>query len=225
MKPSKNLRDEWYQKHYNLVNASAITNSLASKIMHSLIEACNKSNLNLDILEVGANKGEHLEFVVDDYKSYMMTDIRRIEIPNLERDKRHHFVIADVQSLPFKESTFDRVISTCLLHHLDDPIQGLLEMRRVTRIGGIITILIPNDPGIMYRLLRWGTTLRYAKKLGILNETQLFHALEHRNHYLQLKSLLFEVFSLDLISSSYFPLFIESYNLNAFTVFTVTKKF
>jgi ubiquinone/menaquinone biosynthesis C-methylase UbiE len=224
MESSKNLRDEWYQKNYNLINASAITNSLASKIMHRVMEVSNKSNLNSEILEVGANKGEHLDFVVDDYKSYVMTDIRRTDIPNLKRDKRHHFVIADVQNLPFKEYTFDRVISTCLLHHLDDPIQGLLEMRRVTKVGGVITILIPNDPGIMYRILRWGTTLRYAKKQGILNEAQLFHALEHRNHYLQLRSLLFEVFSPDLISSSYFPLFIESYNLNAFTVFNVTKR-
>lgn len=224
MKSSKDLRDEWYKENYNLVNASAISNSPVSKIMHRVIEASHKSNLNFKILEVGANKGEHLEYVVDDYSSYVMTDIRPVDIPHLEDDRRRIFVVADVQNLPFGNGTFDRVISTCLFHHLDDPVQGFLELRRVTRVGGVITILIPNDPGILYRFLRWGTTLRNAKKLGILKEAQLFHALEHRNHYLQLKSLLFEVFSVDSISSKHFPLLVESYNLNALTVFNVRRK-
>lgn len=31
------------------------------------------------------------------------------------------FEVADVQNLPFKNDSFDRTISTCLLHHLDNP--------------------------------------------------------------------------------------------------------
>jgi ubiquinone/menaquinone biosynthesis C-methylase UbiE len=63
------------------------------------------------------------------------------------------FVAADVEELPFKSESFDRVISTCLFHHLGNPLKGFEELRSVTRKGQTISILIPNDPGMMYRFL------------------------------------------------------------------------
>lgn len=223
MKQNGVNRDEWYEKSYNQVNATAIPNSIVSKVMHRLIEKQFKSNSGLRILEVGANQGEHLQFVASDYKSYLLTDIRSIEISDNLKDKRNNFQIADVQNLPFEDQTFDRVVSTCLFHHIDDPMKGFDEVRRVTKQGGMITILIPNDPGIMYRLLRNVTTLRNAKRLGILKETQLVHALEHKNHYLQLHTLLLEIFIKDSISTVNFPFLVKSYNLNALTVFNISK--
>ena len=45
-----------------------------------------------------------------------------------------NFVKADAEAIPFSGNFFDRVLSTCLLHHVDDPLQVLLEMRRVTNL-------------------------------------------------------------------------------------------
>jgi SAM-dependent methyltransferase len=131
--------------------------------------------------------------------------------------------IADVESLPFADKSFDRVISTCLFHHLDNPIKGFEQLRRVTKDGGKVSILIPNDPGIVYRSLRRATTLQNAKKLGLYTEAEFIHAIEHRNHYLQLKTLLESQFKKDKIFSSSFPFKFSSYNLNALTVFHIHK--
>jgi hypothetical protein len=98
------------------------------------------------------------------------------------------------------------------------------EVRRVTQLGGTISILIPNDPGMLYRLLRQATTLRVAKRENLYDEAQLVHALEHRNHYLQLESLLNHTFQNDQVETNSFPLRLRNYNFNALTVFHVTKQ-
>jgi hypothetical protein len=67
------------------------------------------------------------------------------------------------------------------------------------------------------------STLRAAKKEGIYKEAQLVHAIEHRNHYLQLRTLLENQFKQDKISLSYFPFKFSSYDLNALTVFHIQK--
>jgi phosphatidylethanolamine/phosphatidyl-N-methylethanolamine N-methyltransferase len=223
--------DIWYRDNYNRINSTAVPNSLSNRILHKIIEKPFNSNLDLRILEVGANAGEHLPYVAADFLSYTMTDIRPLESNAIldELRSKHKFAgainfqIADVQALPFENENFDRVISTCLFHHLEDPMEAFEEVRRVTKIGGTISILVPNDPGILYRILRGVTTLRTAKKFGLLEEVQLVHALEHNNHFLQLRTLLKYVFRKDRIILSSFPFKLNCYNINALTVFHVIK--
>jgi ubiquinone/menaquinone biosynthesis C-methylase UbiE len=235
---------EWYEQNYNRISVTAKQNSFANKIMHKLIELPFKTNSNIDILEVGANRGEHIIYVKSDFLSYTMTDIREESInPHdlneikkklWERRGGHlmneplgggvTFLAADVQELPFKSESFDRVISTCLFHHLGDPLKGFQELRRVTRKDQTISILIPNDPGMMYRFLRRVTLLRNARKLGLLDEARYVHALAHPNNFPHLSVILHNVFSEDTIIQKNYPFFFSSYDLNIFTVFHITKK-
>jgi phosphatidylethanolamine/phosphatidyl-N-methylethanolamine N-methyltransferase len=218
--------EKWYTANYNRVNASAIKNSIPNKILHRLIEKPFKSNQDLDLLEVGSNIGEHLNFVTPNFATYLMTDIRPVGVNYGDNLKNHRikFEIADVQNLQYQDQSFDRVIATCLFHHLQEPLVAFREIRRVTKIGGTLSILIPNDPGALYRTLRYLTTLRNAKKLGIKSEANLNHALEHRNHYLQLRVLLQHVFKSDEVKIHYFPFRIKGYDLNALTSFQIERK-
>ncbi len=226
MEGKNHENEDWYQSKYSEVNATAIKDSAANKILHRLIEKPFKSNANLTLLEVGSNAGEHLEFVFPDFASYLMTDIRPMQMDTYldGHNNRIKFEIADVQALQYPDETFDRVISTCLFHHLTDPLAGFSEIRRVTKIGGVVSILIPNDPGILYRILRHATTNRNARKRGIEAKAKLNHALEHRNHYLQLVELLQEVFKSDRIVQNNFPFHIKGYDLNALTTFHIQRK-
>ena len=79
MNPNDLTLEQWYKTYYSRINATAVRDSLANKILHKLIEKPFKSNANLEILEVGANKGEHLVFVKPDFARYIMTDIRPIK--------------------------------------------------------------------------------------------------------------------------------------------------
>lgn len=135
--------DQWYKNNYNRINATAIPNSLSNRILHKLIEKPFRSNANLQILEVGANTGEHLPYVISDYANYVMTDIRSLPDDSLEKVREQsptagliEFQVADVQNLPFEDGIFDRSIATCVFHHLDRPIDAFRELKRVTKKEG-----------------------------------------------------------------------------------------
>lgn len=222
------LQDDWYQNAYNEINASARKNSIFFKVPHREIERIFTSNYGLKILEIGCNKGEHVEFVRSDWRdsgSYVATDIRDLEAEDLQylSSVGVLFKKEDVEQLSFSNCEFDRVIVTCVLHHLTHPIKGLQEIRRVTKIGGQIDILLPNDPGIMYRFLRHFTTLRKAKKANRVREVELIHALEHRNHFLSISKLAEETFKNDVLNWNGYPFSLNLYNLNAFTILRVKR--
>jgi ubiquinone/menaquinone biosynthesis C-methylase UbiE len=225
----RDFQSNWYRNSYNEINVSARSQSIFSKALHRALEARHKSNLGLNILEVGSHKGEHTYFVKNDWQisgSYIASDLRSL-IPREIEDLRNlgvSFEIQNVEDLTYPDEQFDRVISTCLFHHLRDPIKGLEEVRRVTKLGGEIDILLPNDPGLIYRFLRRQTSLRKAKKMHIRAEAELVHALEHRNHFLSLFCLAAEVFRNDSVKVVGFPFYFNIYSLNAFTVLRIKKR-
>jgi ubiquinone/menaquinone biosynthesis C-methylase UbiE len=48
------------------------------------------------------------------------------------------FVVGDVQALNLRDDQFDVVHAHQVLQHIDDPVRGLREMRRVCRPGGLV---------------------------------------------------------------------------------------
>jgi ubiquinone/menaquinone biosynthesis C-methylase UbiE len=51
------------------------------------------------------------------------------------------FQITDNKRLPFADKTFDVVISSLTLHHMNDPMSSLLEMKRVIKDTGSIYLI------------------------------------------------------------------------------------
>jgi SAM-dependent methyltransferase len=203
----------WYEENYQKTAVSGDPVNLSSKVMHKMLEYGITGNLYPRVLEVGGNIGEHVHFVQHEYDDYKLTDIKEPHF-NLDLPQKVLFQKADVSDLPFGESEFDRTISTCLLHHLNDPVQALREMRRVTKNGGVISILLPCDPGIMYRGFRMFTSVRKAILSGLYKEQKLNHALEHRNHVGSLVVLLENEFKLDKVKLVRFPFIMGSWNMN-----------
>jgi len=167
------------------------------------------------ILEVGGNVGEHIRFVASDYESYTLTDYRDTGFQT--QDKKILFKIADVHNLPFHDDEFDRTISTCLLHHLIDPKKALEELRRVTTHNGLISILVPCDPGLAYRVAKKIGPSRKWKAAGITNP-DFYHYTQHRNHYPGIDSMIREIFRSDDLQTNHWPFRIKSWNINLFAV-------
>jgi SAM-dependent methyltransferase len=213
----------WYSADYGDLSATAIDGSLSNRVLHKFLEKGHENNEGLTILEVGANKGEHLKYVKPGWKMYYSTDLH---LPNNQKLLSNGNVVVEIQNvedLKYPDKEFDRVIATCLFHHLSNPEHAAREILRVTKIGGVISILIPNDPGVLYRVLRSMTTLRAARKKSKVDEIQLIHAREHRNHYLSLFIILKFVFKSQSVQIRQFPFGFKGYNLNALTVFEITK--
>jgi ubiquinone/menaquinone biosynthesis C-methylase UbiE len=140
----------------------------------------------------------------------------------MRRDKIE-LIIADATQLPFAANQFDRVLSTCVLHHISTPELALREMRRVSSDGAMIDIYLPCDPGMLYRSLRHFTSHLKQKRLMKLEwrEVKYLWAREHGNHYLGLTSLINEVYKNDKIKFNRFPFVFLSWNFNLFTVVRV----
>ena len=213
--------DSWYKDHYSKVNVSTREGSFAKKVFHKLLERKFKSNETFEILEVGCNEGDHLAYVVNDFEFYTMTDIRKINYLSNSSRENVEFIQASVESLPFEDSSFDRVISTCVFHHVEDPEKGFEEVRRVLKNRGVFSLMLPNDPGMAYRTIRYLTSGMNARKLGVFRESRLAHAREHRNHYLSLLIFVKSVFRKDDISIVYFPFRLPIYDLNLLSVINI----
>lgn len=217
---------DWYANNYNRINSTAIPGSLPNQVLHKFLESGLNSKKYRIVLEIGANNGEHFDFVIHDYEEYTATDIKLTDVL-IEKSRLSKRIIpteADAHELPFKDSSFDRVLSTCVFHHLANPELALQECLRVTKPGGLISILLPNDPGMMYRFARRLTTIREAKKIGMRDEVEYIHAKEHRNHYLGILCLAKKVFREESIKINAFPFVFPNYNLNFITRIAVTKK-
>ena len=65
------------------------------------------------------------------------------------KDARATFQVADAQHLPFADAAFDAVVSGLMLNFLPDPAQGLCEMVRVARAGGIVAVYVWDYAGEM----------------------------------------------------------------------------
>ena len=97
------------------------------------------------VLEIGVGTGSNLKYYPDhvhvtgiDFSPAMLQKAR---------EKAHHLsqsidlIEMDAQQLEFPDKTFDTVVSTCVFCSVPDPIQGLKEIRRVTKPEGKVIML------------------------------------------------------------------------------------
>jgi len=159
---------------------------------------------------------------------YVSFDLREpfsnthIENLNQEFLLKLKFMTGNAQKMPFKDCSFDRVYSTCLLHHVDDVLAVLLEARRVTTSGGEIAFIIPTDPGLLNQLIKKLISYPKMRKLSKI-KPELFYALDHRNHVGSILELIEFVFQKDNLKMHYRPFRIRSWNLNLLVVAKIIK--
>ncbi len=127
-----------------------------------------------------------------------------------------------MESLPFDEDCFDRVIATHLPHHLNNPIEVLSEIKRVLKRGGTASILLPCDSSLAYRFSKFVAVSRLCKKANISNP-RYFHYIQHKNHYPALEQFIRDVFVNYEIKFEYWPFIVSTWNFNLFVTIQIKK--
>lgn len=109
------------------------------------------------VLEVGCGVGAQTKIIASQNPEVSFTavdiserslEIAQTELANLNQ-LQIQFQQADVYHLSFASGTFDHVFVCFLLEHLREPQSALLELRRVLKPGGTITV-IEGDHGSTY---------------------------------------------------------------------------
>ena len=213
------LVDDFYANHYDQVFWSGLP-GFGMRQTHRNIENTIGKNSEFEIVcEVGAGNGKHLPYVKHNFSKYIMIDLRPIDIG--VTDSRVTTIQADATKLPFLDNSIDRLLSMCLLPHLNSPASALEEWRRVLKNQGQVSIFLSCDPGLLIRINRIAIMNRVMKRRGF-HEYLLLNALEHRNHFASLRQMILENFKSDEIGIRRYPFnFLRSWNLNAYWIFQI----
>ncbi len=173
------------------------------------------------VLEVGAGSGHHFPCVTHDFHKYVMTDESSAMLEMASKKFLNQLAsgvleieMQDATALTYPDNSFDRLIATHVLEHLPHPVNVLGEWNRVVRENGIISIVLPCDPGMLWRLGRHFGPRRNAKKLGIAYD--YLQAAEHINSIYNLVVFLRHHF--ENISEFWYPTRIPTPDLNLFYI-------
>jgi phosphatidylethanolamine/phosphatidyl-N-methylethanolamine N-methyltransferase len=167
-------------------------------------------------LELGAGNGQHFRWVRHTFDTYIETDIRAENLPS--RGVAGHSLMAlDATNLgDFSSESIDRIIATCLLTHVGNPEEALLEWKRVLSPGGVASIYLPADPGFLLRLSQHVIAAPKAHRSGL--DYWNIHHREHPYHFEYLRQVLGHVFGRNNITIKGFPLPGFGWNLNLWFV-------
>lgn len=207
-----------WSEAYQSLNYS---NSLSSRMIrqsHVLLEKPFAESARFDrVLEVGSGGGQHFPFVRHRYDEYIMSDASDAMLA-IARDAHAGpkvvFQKANAAELPFDDQAFDRVIAAHVLEHMERPHEVLREWARVVKPGGVLSILLPSDPGFAWRLGRRLGPRKNAEKAGIAYDYWM--AREHINPINGLVSLIEYYF--EERNGRWWPFGVPSMDLNLFYV-------
>ncbi len=211
-----------YIESYDTNNSDNTLAGLFLQKSHQLLEKTLPKNVVCNrVLEVGAGSGHHFSFVEQDFKEYMMTDSSKgmleITAKKLSRQVAERPLTIEMQdatSLTYQDNSFDRLIATHVLEHLSDPVSVMREWNRVVRPNGIISIVLPCDPGLLWRAGRYFGPRRNARKCGIAYD--YLQAAEHINSIYNL--VVFIRHHFEDVTELWYPTRIPFPDLNLFYV-------
>jgi ubiquinone/menaquinone biosynthesis C-methylase UbiE len=218
------LTDWWYKNKYQFAYKGLA--GMGHRLFHNQLERGHSAKHFEKVLEVGANLGQHLDFVKHSFGEYILSDVRAYD-ENIKADitgkfgaNKLTFSQEDVSNLSFADNYFDRVVVTCVLPHLSDPETALLEIRRIIKNNGVADIYLGHDPGLIFDFVKQLGPIRVQKKDGFGDLKTLVDAREHTASGRSIMRLLRHVFRYDFLSQTWFP-FPKNYHLSLWSTFRV----
>lgn len=122
------------------------------------------------MLDVGCRKGEITRTLTEDKRFVVAVDVERF-VQWLEPAPRLCFVNADAMSLPFKDGSFDIIVSGECLQYVPDWRLALDEFHRVLKPAGRLVLSCPNGNPLIdaldpYNVMFWAMKLFKPSAVG-----------------------------------------------------------
>ncbi|MEC9381556.1 MAG: methyltransferase domain-containing protein [Thermodesulfobacteriota bacterium] len=231
MKPKKlHFQDTFYSKIYKEYLYKG-TRGLLFDINHKLMEYSVKPKENVNSLDIGGGALQHFPYMnKDQMRNYSVYDYEYLKEGFLSSDlvknendiQCNFFSIENNSELLSKKGTFSRIIASHVLEHLEKPEEAIIEWVELLSDDGIISISIPADPGLFWKI---GQLISFNKfsKLNKCDyeEFEMWNARQHINSGQRITRIINYYFSK---KQSYgFPAIYPSYNFNLFLFFQLRK--
>ena len=181
------------------------------------------------ILEIGAGSSPHFEYLKHSFKKYFFLENSIFSIKYLKKkykkNKKIYYKYYKNKNIPFKNNYFDRIIISHVLEHIPDPEFYLDEMFKKLKKNGIMSIALPSDPALLWRIGRFFLKIfKVKKKLKISKiEYDYMIATEHINSIFNLLSIIRFKYKKNIINEQYLPFKIKLLDLNLFYNVTIKK--
>jgi len=132
----KHLRDRWWDSTFTTFLENAL-HPLAGKRMLDVGCGTGVAELSLGALQLPQLR----LFAVD----IALERVREARAASQDHFARARFTVGDARSLPFASGWFDCAFCVAVLQHLKDPAGALREFARVTRPGGRVLTVEPDN--------------------------------------------------------------------------------
>jgi SAM-dependent methyltransferase len=120
-------------------------------------------------IDIGAGLGEHLRYEDLSTQEFHAVELREEMAAAIRRDFPSAItLVADCQQrLPYEDASFDRAIAIHVLEHLRALPDALAEVARLLKPGGVLSVVIPCEGGLLYSLGRRLTSQRaFERRYG-----------------------------------------------------------
>ena len=189
------------------------------KLCHTKLESnLPKGNYN-KILEIGPGPHPHIEYINHSYKKYYVLE-RTKKIATHLKKLNYKKVIVKINTsnkIPFRKNFFDRIIMSHVLEHIVNPEEFIFEAMSKLRKGGVLSIALPTDPGLLWRLGRL-----YSKFFNIIKKRKIspekYDYINAKDHVNSVYNLYYIIkFNYEKkITEQYLPFKIKIFDLNLF---------
>ena len=117
-----------------------------------------------NLLDIGCGEKPYLNMVAPYVHQHV-----GIDHSNTHHDKAHIDTFSNAYSIPFQNKTFDTVLCTDVLEHLEEPDMAIAESFRLLKPGGYAIYTVPffwhlhEEPRDFYRYTRYGLEYLFKK--------------------------------------------------------------
>ena len=96
------------------------------------------------ILDIGTSTGTNLRMLRDlGFSRVEGVDTSTESVRWCESKGLGHVTLGDVCNLPFEDASFEMVLATDIIEHVDDDATAIREIRRVLKPGGFVLVTVP----------------------------------------------------------------------------------
>lgn len=209
-KKTRNLNLDYSKNNYT--GFSGFLFSLGHKNLEKNLENKKFSN----VLEIGAGTEPHLKYIKHEYNKYTIMETSDFSIDYLKENYDNIDIIKyDGLNFTFDDNSFDRIILSHCLEHIENYEQFVDKLMKILKSGGILSLSQPTDPGILWRLARYFRQILTLSNSSLIVENNYIMAKEHINSIFNIVSVLRYKYP-NKITESYVPFKIRTIDFNLF---------